>query len=148
MVGGCCGTTPAHIAAICRDGARTSAATLVQPSARAKASDSPARESAIRTLSRRIRPRSLRARATQHHTRVWIRRHRRAHQHHRFAEVFETDPGRRFRRRRRSCAAAGRERSKYHRHQCRRRNARFRSDDDTFPKSRLAANRKSRACRS
>ena len=36
----------------------------------------------------------------------------------------------------RGCAPAGREWSKYHRHQCRRRDARFGGDDDALPKSR------------
>ncbi len=73
MVGGCCGTTPAHIAAFAKEARELPPRMRCRWDARSRVRRL-AGKSAIR--DRRAHPFNFRARATQHHTRLWIRRHR------------------------------------------------------------------------
>ena len=96
VVGGCCGTTPEHIAAI--------GAAVVDATPRAR---------------RRAAPRAApgRAGAADRHRGQPVRQRRRAHQHHRLGEVPQPDQGRRLRHRARGGRPAGRERRAGHRRQ-------------------------------
>ena len=78
LVGGCCGTTPAHIAAI---------------AARRRGQAAPRRPRA------RARHAAVRPRAVHDHRGQPVRQRRRAHQHHRLGEVPQPDQGRRLRHR-------------------------------------------------
>ena len=79
LVGGCCGTTPDHIAAI------------------AKAVDGKAPREVPEIA---VGDAPLRPRADEHHRGLPVRQRRRAHQHHRLGEVPQPDQGGRLRRRR------------------------------------------------
>ena len=78
LVGGCCGTTPEHIAAIAEavDGKAPREVPEIAPAHAA-----------------------LRPRADEHHRGLAVRQRRRAHQHHRLGEVPQPDQGRRLRHR-------------------------------------------------
>src|SRR5262245_15734942 len=113
VVGGCCGTTPAHISAIAR-GRRQG--TSRDP--RGSAASPP------------LRPRSLCA-----HARDPVRERRRAHQRHRLGALPQADQKWRLRRRARCRARPGRERRPDHRRQHGRGPARFRAGDGYLPQS-------------
>ena len=112
IVGGCCGTTPAHITAI---------ATAVDGLGTAGRADADA-------APRTVRPRALRA--DRRHP---VRQRRRAHQHHRLGEVPSADQGQRLRRGARRRPRPGRERRADHRRQHGRRSDRRRRGDDQVP---------------
>ena len=96
LVGGCCGTTPAHIAAI---------AGVVEGKAPAHARRGGAGAAA------------LRPRAGDRHRGHPLRQRRRAHQHHRLRPLPQPDQGRRLPGRARRRPPAGRGRRAGHRHQ-------------------------------
>ena len=114
IVGGCCGTTPAHIRAI---------AEVVK--------DKPPRQiPEIEPLLRLSGLESLRA-----HERNSVRQCRRAHQRHRLGEIPQADHGGRLQRRACDCARPGRERRAGDRRQHGRRPARVRAGDGHVPQS-------------
>ena len=96
LVGGCCGTTPAHIAAI---------AAVVE----GKAPRTPAEAAPALRLSG--------PRAGDGHRGLAVRQRRRAHEHHRLRPLPQPDQGRRLPRRARRRPPAGRGRRAGHRHQ-------------------------------
>ncbi len=108
LLGGCCGTTPDHIAAIA---------------------------AAIDGLAPRVPPTNgdrvpaVRSRAADDHGRLVVRQRRRAHQHHRLGQVPQPDPRRRLQHRAVGGPPAGRERRPGHRHQHGRRHDRRRRGD-------------------
>ena len=115
IVGGCCGTTPEHIARDRRGGARQGAARSVPELDAAPAA---------------VGPRAVHARAGNP-----VRQRRRAHQRHRLGQVPQADHGRRLRRGARDRARAGRERRADHRRQHGRGPARFGRGDEDLPQS-------------
>ena len=114
IVGGCCGTTPAHIEAIAE--AADGAAPRIP--GRAPARHAPGR-----------------ARAAHDHRRQPVRQRRRAHQHHRLGEVPQPDQGRRLRHRPDGRRPAGRERRPGHRRQHGRGHDRRRRRDGPLPQA-------------
>ncbi len=125
VVGGCCGTTPAHIGAV------AAAVEGKVPRGRADA---------------HAPPRTVGSRALRAHRRHPVRQRRRAHQHHRVGEVPAPDQGQRVRRGARGGAPAGRERRADHRRQHGRRPDRRRAGDDDVPQpDRIRARHRPRA---
>ncbi len=96
LLGGCCGTTPDHIAAI----------------AKAAADQKPRVPSEVAPALRLSG-----SRAADRHRGVAVRQRRRADQHHRVGAVPQADPGRGLRHRTQRRASAGRVRRPGHRHQ-------------------------------
>ena len=118
IVGGCCGTTPAHIRAIAeavravppralpREASGATASLTRHALARGRGASRQWRS--LPRGARRRMPRLRRPRAAQHRRRLAVRQRRRAHQRHRLARVRQADPRRRLRRRGRGRAPAGR----------------------------------------
>ena len=114
IAGGCCGSTPAHIRAIAEAVRGMQAARALEAGA----------------LHAIQRPRAAGAAAG-----FALRQHRRAHQRHRLAQIFQADPRRRTRSGALRGAAASRKRRADHRHQHGRSHARFRAGHDHVPAS-------------
>ena len=128
IVGGCCGTTPAHIKAHCRGGARPAAARAAEG----------------RALYPVERPGGA-----DHSAGHEFRQHRRAHQRHRLAQVRQAHPGRPITRRRwpsrKQQVDSGAQIIDVNMDEG---DARFGEGDDAFSESHRAPSRISRACRS
>ena len=115
IVGGCCGTTPDHIAAI--------AAAVAPHKPRARSRD--------RAAPAAVGPRAVRTDAGDP-----VRERRRAHQRHGLGEIPQADHGGRLHRGAAGGARPGRERRPDHRRQHGRGPARFRSRDGDVPQPR------------
>ena len=142
IVGGCCGTTPAHIRAI------ADAVASLPPRASA-ARGSARRRHEVVAVGRAVHvPRHAprRSRAAQHRRRFAVRQRRRAHERHRLARVRQADPRRRLRGCGRGRAPAGCQRRADHRRQHGRGDARFQGGDGALPEPhRLRAGHRARA---
>ena len=126
LVGGCCGTTPDHIAAIAKAVAEHAPRTPAE------------REPALRLSG--LEP-------LDHHRGLAVRQRRRAHQHHRLRPVPQPDQGRRLRHRALGRPPAGRGRRAGHRHQHGRGDDRRRRGDGPLHQADRLASPTSPGCR-